>query len=172
MQRIIIKSYETKKNLLTPIVFLIIGIILAMNPGEVVKFISFIFGGVFLFLGILKFISDNKRKDKTTSDELFSFIMIIMGIIFIFFSSTIELLVRLILGLWILLNGVNTVVIGTDLMKINKKNVFTLLVGFFLISMGLYTIFIQNLVIETIGIVLIVYAVLEIVDYFYIKNKS
>ena len=172
MQRIIIKSYETKKSLITPIVFLIIGLVLAINPGEVVEFISFIFGGVFLFLGILKFITDRKRNDTTTSDEIFSFIMIIMGIICIFFSSTIELLVRLILGLWILLNGINTVIIGTDIIKIDKKNIFTLLVGFFLMAMGLYTMFIENLVFETIGIVIIIYSILEIIDYFYIKSKS
>ncbi len=172
MQRIIIKSYETKKSLITPIVFLIIGLVLAINPGEVVEFISFIFGGVFLFLGILKFITDRKRNDTTTSDEIFSFIMIIMGIICIFFSSTIELLVRLILGLWILLNGINTVIIGTDIIKTDKKNIFTLLVGFFLMAMGLYTMFIENLVFETIGIVIIIYSILEIIDYFYIKNKS
>ena len=172
MQRIIIKSYETKRSLITPIVFLIIGLVLAINPGEVVEFISFIFGGVFLFLGILKFITDRKRNDTTTSDEIFSFIMIIMGIICIFFSSTIELLVRLILGLWILLNGINTVIIGTDIIKTDKKNIFTLLVGFFLMAMGLYTMFIENLVFETIGIVIIIYSILEIIDYFYIKNKS
>ena len=169
MQRIIIKSYETKKSLITPIVFLIIGLVLAINPGEVVEFISFIFGGVFLFLGILKFITDRKRNDTTTSDEIFSFIMIIMGIICIFFSSTIELLVRLILGLWILLNGINTVIIGTDIIKIDKKNIFTLLVGFFLMAMGLYTMFIENLVFETIGIVIIIYSILEIIDYFILK---
>ena len=172
MQRIVIKSYETKKSLITPIVFLIIGLVLAINPGEVVEFISFIIGGVFLFLGALKFFTDRKRNDRTTSDEIFSFIMIILGIICVFFSSTIELLVRLVLGLWILLNGINTVVIGTDIIKVNKKNICTLLVGFFLMAMGLYTIFIENLVFETIGIVIIVYSILEIIDYFYIKKNS
>lgn len=171
MQRIVIKSYETKKSLLQPIIFLIIGLVLAINPKGIVEFLSYIFGGIFLGLGILKFVTDKKRKDKTTSDDFFSIIMCFMGLIFIFFSGTVEFLIRLILGLWIILNGVNTSIIGTDIMKVNKKSVFTLLIGFFLIAIGLYTIFVENLVFSSIGVVICVYAILEIIDYFYIQNK-
>ena len=80
-------------------------------------------------------------------------------------------MIRLILGIWIILNGVNTSIIGTDIIKVNKKSIFTLLIGFFLIAIGLYTIFVENLVFSSIGIVICVYAILEIIDYFYIRNK-
>jgi len=58
-------------------------------------------------------------------------------------------------------------------MRIEKKSIISLLIGFILLIMGIYTIFVSNLVLSTLGLVITIYAVLEIIDYFYIliKNK-
>lgn len=172
MQKIIIKSYETKKTLITPIIFLIIGLVMLFNPGEVGKFISYIFGGIFLALGIGKFIFDMKRIDRTTGDTFYSVVMIFLGLIFIFFSGTIEFILRLIIGAWIIINGLNTIAIGANLVRLNRKSVVSLIIGFILLLMGLYTVFVSNLVFEALGLVITVYAILEIVDYFYIQAKN
>jgi len=172
MQRIVIRSYETKKSLVQPVVFLVIGLILAINPKGIVEFLSYIFGAIFLMLGIYKYLSDLKRKNKTTSDDFYSILMCLMGLIFIFFSGTVEFLVRLILGVWLVVNGINTSIIGTSIIKINKQHILTLLIGFFLIAIGIYTIFVENLVFSSIGIIICVYSVLDIIDYFYIKGKT
>ncbi len=172
MQKVIIKSYETKKSLLMPVIFLIIGILLFANPGGITEVASYIFGGVFLALGIGKFILDSKRNDHTTGDTFYSIVMIILGIIFIFFSGTIEFIVRVAIGVWIILNGLNSIAIGANLVKIEKNSIVSLIIGFMLLIIGLYTIFVSNLVLSALGLVLIVYAVLEIVDYFYIQSKN
>lgn len=172
MQSIVIKSYETKKSLVQPIVFLVIGLLLLFNPGGITEFVSYIFGGVFLALGVMKFIGDSKRYDKTTGDTFYSIVMFVLGIIFIFFSGTIEFIIRLAIGIWIIVNALNTIAIGANLMKIERKSVFTLIVGFVLLILGLYTIFVSNLVLSALGLVITIYAVLEIVDYFYIQAKN
>lgn len=172
MQKIVIKSYESKKNLVTPVLFFIVGLILFLNPSGVVNFISYIFGGVFLALGIGKYVADNKRIDKTTGDTFYSVVMIILGAIFIFFSGAIEFLIRLAIGLWIIVNAINTIAIGANLAKLEKKAVVTLIIGFILLLMGLYTILVENLVLSTLGLVILIYAILEIVDYFYIQSKN
>ena len=173
MQQIVIKSYETKKSIIPPIIFLIIGVLLLINPGNIVEFLAYIFGGVFLALGVAKLISDSRRNDKTTGDTFYSIIMVIMGVVFICCSGTIEFVIRLIVGLWIVINGINTIAIGLNLIRVNTKSMFTLIIGVLLLIMGLYTIFVYNLVLSTLGLVLVIYSVLEIVDYFYIlvKNK-
>lgn len=172
MQKIVIKSYESKKNLVTPVLFFIVGLILFLNPSGVVNFISYIFGGVFLALGIGKYVADNKRIDKTTGDTFYSVVMIILGVIFIFFSGAIEFLIRLAIGLWIIVNAINTIAIGANLAKLEKKAVVTLIIGFILLLMGLYTILVENLVLSTLGLVILIYAILEIIDYFYIQSKN
>lgn len=167
MQQIIIKSYETKRNIIPHAVFLAIGLILFLNPGGIVEFISYIIGGVFLALGISKYIVDTRRQDRTTGDMFYSFIMITLGLIFIFFSSTLEFILRLLIGVWIIINGLNTVVIGISTLKGEKKNVISLIIGFILIGIGCYTIFVSNLILSALGLVICIYSVLEIADYVY-----
>lgn len=172
MQQIVIKSYESKKSLFIPIIFLVIGILLIVNPGNVSEFISYIIGGVFLALGISKFIFDRKRTDKTTGDTFYSVVMLALGIIFIFFSGTIEFLVRLAMGIWIIINGLSTIAVGANLMRIDRKSMGSLIIGFILLIMGIYTICVANLIFQTMGIVITIYAILEIVDYFYVQAKN
>ncbi len=172
MQSIVIKKYESKKNLMQPVIFLVIGLLLLFNPGGITEFISYIFGGVFLAMGIMKFIIDAKRFDKTTGDSFYSATMVVLGVIFIFFSGTIEFIIRLAIGSWIIINALNTIAIGANLVKLEKNSVVTLIIGFILLIMGLYTIFVSNLILSTLGLVITIYAVLEIVDYFYIQAKS
>lgn len=172
MQKIIIKSYESKKSIVMPIVFLIVGIILFLNPGKIVEFISYIIGGVFLALGIGKMLSDSKRPDRTTGDTFYSILMIILAVIFIFFSDTVEFLFRLSIGLWIIMNALNTIIIGSNMVKLDKRNVVTLILGLILLSIGLYTIFVENVILSTLGIIVMIYSILEIFDYFYIINKT
>ena len=115
---------------------------------------------------------DSRRNDKTTGDTFYSIIMIVLGLIFICFSGTIEFIVRLAIGVWIIINALNTLAIGSNLMRIDKHNVVTIILGFILLIMGIYTIVVANLVLETLGLVLIIYSVLEIIDYFYILAKN
>lgn len=171
MQQIVIKSYETKKSILTPIIFLVIGILLIVNPGEISEFISYIIGGVLIALGVSKIVYDRKR-NHTTGDTFYSVTLIALGIIFIFFSGTIEFLVRLALGIWIIINGLNSIVIGANLMKLEKKSMVSLIIGFILLLMGIYTICVANLMFQTLGIVITIYAVLDIIDYIYIQIKN
>ncbi len=172
MQKIIIKSYEPKKSLVVPIIFLIVGLLLTINPGDIVEFVSYIFGGVFLALGVSKMIADTKRMDKTTGDTFYSIMMIVLGIIFIFFSGTIEFIIRLAIGVWIIINALNTIAFGANLMRVDRKSVVSLIIGFILLLMGLYTVFVSNLVLSAIGLVLIIYGALSIVDYFYALAKN
>lgn len=172
MQSIVIKKYESKKSLVQPSIFLVIGLLLLFNPGGITEFISYIFGGVFLAIGVMKFIVDTKRFDKTTGDTFYSAMMVVLGVIFIFCSGTIEFIIRLVIGLWIIVNALNTIAIGANLMKVERKSIVTLVIGFILLIMGLYTIFVSNLILSTLGLVITIYAILEIVDYFYIEAKS
>lgn len=173
MRQITIKSYETKSSIVTPIVFLIIGILLLANPGGIVEFISYIFGGVFLALGIGKILLDSKRVERTNGDTFYSVLMIIIGLIFIFFSGTIEFIIRLAIGLWIVINALKSIIIGSNSMSMGSKNVVSFVIGFILLIIGIYTIFVSNLVLQSIGLILVIYAALEIADYInnWIRNR-
>ena len=169
MRQITIRSYETKSSIVMPIIFLIVGILLFVNPGGIVEFISYIFGGVFLALGIGKIVVDSKRIEKTTGDTFYSALMIIIGLIFICFSGTIEFIIRLAIGIWILINALRSIIMGTNPSDGSNKNIVSLVIGAILLIMAVYTIFVSNLMLQALGLVIIIYSVLELVDY--INNR-
>lgn len=173
MRQITIKSYETKSSIVAPVIFLIIGVLLLANPGGIVEFISYIFGGVFLALGIGKIVIDSKRVERTTGDTFYSVLMIVIGLIFIFFSGTIEFIIRLAIGLWIVINALKSIIMGSNSMNMDKRNIISFVIGFILLIIGIYTIFVSNLILQSLGLILIIYAVLEIADYInnYIRNR-
>ena len=94
-----------------------------------------------------------------------------IGSVFFFAAGFVEAMVRFVIGGWILLSGI---VRFANAMQIDKKNnpkFFSLLIiSLLLILAGLYTILEANLAFQTIGIVLMIYAGLEIFGW--LTNKS
>lgn len=172
MQVIKIKSYKVNKTILMPIMLFILGLLLFTNPKEVTEFFSYIVGAIFLLLGIYKIIIDNKSNNKTSSDLYYSLILILIGLIFIIFRGGFEFLIRFVMGLFILVNGLNVIASGANTMKASKSSVISLIIGFVLVLFGIYMIFIDNLVFSTIGLILMVYSVFEFINYIasYIKK--
>ena len=165
MQVIKIKSYQVNKTILMPIFLLILGVLLFINPKEVTEFFSYIVGVIFIILGISKITSDNKRNNKTSSDLYYSLILILIGIIFIAFRSYFEFLIRFVIGLFILINGINKLANNVNTMKTSKNTIINLLIGFLHILVGLYMMFVGNLVFSTIGLIMIIYSIYELIEY-------
>lgn len=157
-------------NLLISILFLIIGILLFSNPGGVVKFITYIIGILFIIMGIGKTVSyyrmSKKMNINNTSDLVLGIVAITLGIVVIFCSSAIEFVIRLVMGGWILYSGIVKLVYAINLRdsKVNSW-LYVLIVSILMIICGLYVIIKSNLVFSTIGLVLIIYSIIEIVQY-------
>lgn len=165
-------------SLVASILLLILGVILISNPGGVVKFITYILGGVIIIIGIAKIISYLKIKKnmniQNTNDFIIGIISIIIGIVIIFCSSAIEFVIRLSMGGWILYSGITKLIISLKLKEINVNNWYPVLVSsIIMIACGLYIIIKSNLVLSGIGIVLVLYAIVDIVQFIMIpKSKN
>ena len=163
-------------SLVASILLLILGVILISNPGGVVKFITYILGGIIIIIGIAKIISYLKIKKnmniQNTNDFIIGIISIIIGIVIIFCSSAIEFVIRLSMGGWILYSGITKLIIS--LKEINVNNWYLVLVSsIIMIACGLYIIIKSNLVLSGIGIVLVLYAIIDIVQFIMIpKSKN
>ncbi len=164
-------------SLVASILLLILGVILISNPGGVVKFITYILGGI-IIIGIAKIISYLKIKKnmniQNTNDFIIGIISIIIGIVIIFCSSAIEFVIRLSMGGWILYSGITKLIISLKLKEINVNNWYLVLVSsIIMIACGLYIIIKSNLVLSGIGIVLVLYAIVDIVQFIMIpKSKN
>ncbi len=156
---------EVKTSILMSILFLIVGIVLVLYKDEVVKYATYLFGGIFLFLGLIYFVQYWKSEDKKASSmQLYSGIMSAMiGIILMFCAEAVELAIRIITGIWILYRAFINLHYALVLKDLNMPTwMVSLVVSFFFFAAGLYVILKGNLVISTLGIIIILYALLEL----------
>ena len=173
--KISIKNYSNVFVLISSILFLILGAVMYTNPKEVVIFTTYIFGGLLVAIGLFKCVKnylDVKKDNYTSSTEMVvGLVLSILGIVCIFLAGVVEAFIRLIIGGWILYSGINRLILSFNLDKRFSKFWVSVILSILLIAGGLYTILESNLAFKAIGIVLMVYAVLEIIGYIF-NGKS
>lgn len=172
MNNLIIK--KDKSSIIMSIVLLIVGICLFINPAEMVKFITYIIGVIFVIFGTIKLYDYCKQKDTISNMQLtIGIAAIVIGIITMFCNGIIEFAIRLVMGGYILANGINKLIVALNSKTYNDKWVGLVIIAGLLIIGGLYIILKSNIVLSTIGLVLIIYSAIDIISYImYPKNKN
>lgn len=157
-------------NLIVSILFFIVGALLFSNSAGVVKFITYIVGALFIIIGLSKIISyygmSKKLGISNNTDMVIGIVSIVVGIVIIFCSSAIEFIIRLVMGGWILYSGIIKLIYSFSLKELNATSwVYVLAFSLLMIICGLYIILKNNLVFTTIGLFLMVYSIIEIIQY-------
>lgn len=165
---------ETNKSLVTSIIFLIFGALIFAYPNQVVATASIVFGGVLMFYAIILIIKnyyETKNNSNTSSATLmFGIFLLIVGLLFIVMANLISFILQYVLGAWILFTGIERLMIALSLGKDNNAFISQLVIAILLLIAGLYTILRGHLEVQIIGIVMIVYSILQIIGYF--SNKK
>lgn len=157
-------------SIITSLGFAILGIIIAYNPNTTFQIISYVLGGIIIAYGILKMIEYFRMKDSNSlySDELsYGIISALFGIVVIICSDMIEALIRILIGVWIVYSGVMRLGLAIKLQKFDSDNriwVPVLLIALMMTICGIYIIASPGAIMLTIGIVMIVYAVMDIIE--------
>ena len=175
MKKLTVIEYSNDTSLVSSILFLIFGIILFTNPSGILNFVSYIVGGILIIIGVFNILSYRKTLKKLNIDQKYKLIsgviLIIFGLFVILFSSLIEMTIRLICGGWILYSGIIRLIETLN----NKKNkvsfISRLIVSILLIICGFYVAIETNLIFSTIGLFIIIYAILEIIGFIFYKKK-
>lgn len=172
MNNLIIK--KDKSSIITSLLFLVLGICLLVNPTGMVKFITYIIGIIFVVYGSIKLYNYYKAKETISSIQLtLGITAIVIGIIIMFCNGVIEFVIRLIMGGFILANGINKLIVALNSKETNNKWTTLLVISIILIIVGLYMILKSNIVLSSIGIALIIYSSIDLISYImYPKNKD
>lgn len=172
MNNLIIK--KDKSSIVTSLLFLILGICLLINPAGMVKFITYIIGIIFVVYGSIKLYNYYKAKETISNIQLtLGITAIVVGIIIMFCNGVIEFVIRLVMGGFILANGINKLIVALNSKETNNKWTSLLVIAIILIVAGLYMILKSNIVLSSIGIVLIIYSSVDLISYImYPKNKD
>ena len=172
--KLFVKNYSNVFVLVSSILFLILGAIMYTKPDAVVIITTYIFGGILILIGLFKCVKnylDVKKDNDTRSTEMVvGIVMIILGIVCIFLADVVEAIVRFIIGGWILFSGINRLINSFNLTRKDRRFVISLILSFILIGGGLYTILEVNLAFKAIGLVLMIYSILEMLNYIFNKG--
>ena len=173
--RVEVKSYNNNSSLVSAILFFILGAIMFTNPDTMVIVISRILGGILILFGLYSCIKNYILVRQNTQVSAIPMVAGIscmaIGSVFFFAAGFVEAMVRFVIGGWILLSGIMRFANAMQIDKKNNPKFFSLLIiSLLLILAGLYTILEANLAFQTIGIVLMIYAGLEIFGW--LTNKS
>ena len=159
------RGWET---LISSIVFAILGIILIINPEGTIKVVSYILGAMFILTGIVKIVNyflTKGKYDLFNYDIAFGVITIIIGIVTIVYSMEISSIMRILIGLWIIYSSILRLNLAFKLKTI-ESNIWisSLIIAIIMMICGLYIIFIANAILMTIGIVILIYAISDIIE--------
>ena len=140
---------SSKFSLISPILFFVIGLIVFLYPDTLVKFVSYGSGALLIGLGIYKMLNyyiQDKRLGVVNRNEMaFGITAVVLGVIFIFLANAIELLLRFIVGGWLIIRGISKI-FKTFFTTVRDSKFYALIVvGIILIAIGLYIVLVSNL---------------------------
>ncbi len=171
-----VKDYSNIFVLVSSILFLILGAIMYTKPDAVVIITTYVFGGLLILVGLFKCVKNylDVKKDNTVSSNemVVGIILSVLGVICIFLAGVVEALVRLVIGGWMIFSGINGLINALYLDKKTSKFFVSLILSLIIIGGGLYTILEANLAFQAIGIVLMIYSVLEIIGYIFNRRSG
>jgi len=167
---------SNKVSLISGIVFFVLGMIIFLNPEILVKTISYGLGGLLILIGIYKsvnyYIQDKRLGIVNRNEIAFGITAIVLGVVFIFLADAIELLLRFIVGGWLVIIGISKITQTFFTTDRNSKFYALIIVGVILILIGLYIILVSNLALSIIGLFMMVYGVIDFISYFVYRVKK
>jgi len=175
------KSYVSKLSqisIVTSLAFIVVGLFLIIKPATTLSMISYVLGIVILVNGIvnlIKYFSNREKVNLYDFGLIFGILNVIIAIIFISKPSMIASIIPLILGIWILVNGIIKLQFAINLRNQPKSNwVYSAVISGISILLGLFLVLnpFKGAVVITriIGGILVGYAILDLLQTREIKK--
>lgn len=162
-------------RILQALLYIVMGLFLVTNPNAFFKSVIYLLSSYFIFFGLIGFIQSYKTGLKQLSPTSIGFIII--GISILVFSSPLVKLANILLGIFIVLNGLSKLKEGHDIRKkIVNDGLPIMIYGGILMLVGVVILFnpfsTWLLLIKVVGVVLIVMGILDFIGYFRYRNIS
>lgn len=165
-----------RNELISLIILLILGIILLIVPGKIITTIIKIFGVIIIGLGIFNIINTIKTT-KNNIELLYGILITILGLILFVNPTGIASIMPFTLGMWIVFKSIFKMRLIRSLKKIGENEwIKPLIVNLITLVLGLILIFNPfegvTAMLRIIAIFIIIYTILEIIEYFMTKPKK
>ena len=166
-------------SIISSVLLFLFGLILAVNAEGFIKSITVAIGVVLLLIGVFPVIDyfRYRKEGLGASVGLISGIFsIVCGLMLLINEDLLMILIPVFIGVWMIINGINKIQVSFEIKDLGEKSwVITFIYSVLIMVLGGY--FIVNpisgatTVTSFIGIILCIYAVLDIIDCVIIKVK-
>ena len=174
--KITVKSYSQQSSLISSIIFFIIGAILFTNAEKVMSIFYILVGaimGISAIISLFIFYRNKKKYNVFDGGNLaFGLVTLAFAILFFFFSDIVEKSIRFLVGAWILFSGINRLI---NALRMNHKAgrfLPMIIISVLIILVGFYTIVFGDVLLSTIGVIMMIYAIIEISGYILYKKDE
>ncbi len=161
-------------SLIFSLVALVIGVVFCIYQESVFDVIGYFVSGILIFSGVVKaflYLFGRRRGGYTIGDFLVGIFFIASGILIACFPSFIPTTISLVLGICILFNGINRLILCLALRRVQDSGFTIFLVeSILMILVGI--IVMTKLLLPFIGVFMIIYAISELVGYIYYVSQS
>ena len=166
-----------KSTIITSLFLLALGILLIVKSDATIMMVSYVIGAVLIALGVLAVINFLRSKSELYHlDIVYGIVTIILGVLVIDNPKVIGSIIPFVVGVGILINSGTKLKYALDL-RDNKEEVwkYTLIVAIISAILGVLLVFnpfkATSLIVQIIGIVICVYALLDIVSTILLKKR-
>lgn len=166
-------------SIISSLLLFLFGLVLAVNAEGFIKSITVAIGVVLLPIGVFPVIDyfRYRKEGLGASVGLISGIFsIVCGLMLLINEDLLMILIPVFIGVWMIINGINKIQVSFEIKDLGEKSwIITFIYSILIIVLGGY--FIVNpisgatTVTSFIGIILCIYAVLDIIDCIIIKVK-
>ncbi len=166
-------------SIISSLLLFLFGLVLAVNAEGFIKSITVAIGVVLLLIGVFPVIDyfRYRKEGLGASVGLISGIFsIVCGLMLLINEDLLMILIPVFIGVWMIINGINKIQVSFEIKDLGEKSwIITFIYSILIMVLGGY--FIVNpisgatTVTSFIGIILCIYAVLDIIDCIIIKVK-
>lgn len=166
-----------RASIIESIIFAILGIILVCKPEGTVKVITGVLGTIFIIIGIYKIIRyfiSKGNNDFYNFELIYGLTAIVIGIVAMAYMNIIGSVLRIIIGVWIIYTSFVSINTSFQIRKIGGTTwIWSLVLAFIMFACGLYTVINPGTIVVTIGVIMIIYSVLDIIEsVIFMKNVN
>lgn len=155
-------------SIVESLIFSILGIVLVCNPNSVMAVISYVLGSIFIIIGLAKiinYVQSNGKNDLYNYELLYGIMTAIVGLVIIVHASTLSTIFGIVVGLWIIYSSVIRIFTALKLRKLQSNLwIWSLCLAIIMLICGVYTILDSRIVITAIGIIMIVYGIIDTIE--------
>lgn len=159
-------------DIIISLIFILFGIMLISRPEAIVSVISILLGAIFVVMGVLKIIDYYSNGKQDNYLIAISVVMILIGIIIMFCADIILSAFRILIAIWIIYSGIlnlQTTIVWKDYKS--RLWLLTLLLSIATIGVGIYILVNTGAILQTIGIAILIYGIVNIIENFIFIKK-